>query len=86
MFNKSFIIGRKPDTGVEHDSPMFQLTNSSSTVMFHLIGPKSATTCCANNYQAKFDVSIALNIANICSFLWEFSYVRSDLLSVPTLI
>ena len=72
-------------------APMFQLTNSSGTVMFRLIGPKSAITCCPNNYQAKFDVSIALNIANICSFhmgiVVEFSYTRmEDLQSVPTLM
>ena len=72
------------DTGVEQESPMFQLTNPSGTV----IGPKSATTCCANNYRAKFDVSIALNIANICSFQqelwWNFCIYQVGRFTVDT--
>ena len=43
-------------------APTFQLTNASDRTMFRIMGPKSATTCCGNNCQARFDVSTCSNI------------------------
>ncbi|XP_069673842.1 phospholipid scramblase 2-like [Periplaneta americana] len=37
-------------------APTFQLQNSSGQIVYRLVGPASATTCCGSNYQAKFDV------------------------------
>ncbi|KAJ9593742.1 hypothetical protein L9F63_014715, partial [Diploptera punctata] len=56
-------------------APSFKLINASNTVMFRLIGPKSATTCCGNNYQARFDLKnpeCTMNLGNI-THTWDNS-------------
>jgi len=42
--------------------PLFQLKDSTGQIIYRLKGPRSSTTCCGGDYQAKFDVSIISNL------------------------
>ncbi|KAJ9593743.1 hypothetical protein L9F63_014716 [Diploptera punctata] len=68
-------------------TPLFKLTNTSNTVMFRLVGPKSATTCCGNNYQARFDLLNPECTTRVGSIVHTWDNLSSDyslLITFPT--
>ncbi|PSN38929.1 hypothetical protein C0J52_11870 [Blattella germanica] len=59
-------------------APSFQLTNTSGTIIYRMVGPKSAVTCCGSNYQARFNILNPECTSQLGSIVHSWDNMSSD--------